>query len=88
MDCKLFVEVSLLDLRTNLERPMPPIQLPPTFAAFAAPVIGGNIWAANVAWRVQNADVAGYMAVLLVNWKANKFLLLLSPVRLVHKGTR
>ncbi|KAJ7044373.1 hypothetical protein C8F04DRAFT_1174803 [Mycena alexandri] len=39
MDCKLLVQVSILDLGTNSERSMPPIQLPPTFLDFSDPVI-------------------------------------------------
>ncbi|KAJ6629758.1 hypothetical protein B0H10DRAFT_2208318 [Mycena sp. CBHHK59/15] len=85
MDCKLLVQVSILDLGTNSERSMPPIQLPPTFLDFSDPVIADSMWAANVTWLVQKADVVRYRGVLLVKWKERTFVLLDCPVELVHK---
>ncbi|KAJ6543255.1 hypothetical protein DFH09DRAFT_1088953 [Mycena vulgaris] len=85
MDCKLLVEVSILDLGTNSERSMPSIQLPPMFLDFSDPVIADGMWAANVAWLVRKADVVRYRGVLLVNWKERTFVLLDCPVELVHK---
>ncbi|KAJ7121720.1 hypothetical protein C8R44DRAFT_877097 [Mycena epipterygia] len=85
MDCKLLVQVSILDLGTNSERSMPPIQLPPTFLDFSDPVIADGMWAANVTWLVQKADVVRYRGVLLVKWKERTFVLLDCPVELVHK---
>ncbi|KAJ6590306.1 hypothetical protein B0H10DRAFT_1961126 [Mycena sp. CBHHK59/15] len=85
MDCKLLVQVSILDLGTNSERSMPPIQLPPTFLDFSDPVIADGMWAANVTWLVQKADVVRYRGVLLVKLKERTFVLLDCPVELVHK---
>ncbi|KAJ7466477.1 hypothetical protein FB451DRAFT_1561168, partial [Mycena latifolia] len=85
MDCKLLVQVSILDLGTNSERSMPPIQLPPTFLDFSDLVIADGMWAANVTWLVQKADVVRYRGVLLVKWKERTFVLLDCPVELVHK---
>ncbi|KAJ7834343.1 hypothetical protein B0H14DRAFT_3462104 [Mycena olivaceomarginata] len=64
---------------------MPPIQLPPTFLDFSNPVIADGMWAANVSWLVQKADVVRYQGVLLVKWKERTFVLLDCPVGLVHK---
>ncbi|KAJ7735690.1 hypothetical protein B0H14DRAFT_3516765 [Mycena olivaceomarginata] len=64
---------------------MPPIQLPPTFLGFSNPVIADGMWAANVTWLVQKADVVRYQGVLLVKWKERTFVLLDCPVELVHK---
>ncbi|KAJ7483306.1 hypothetical protein FB451DRAFT_103996 [Mycena latifolia] len=83
LNCKLLVEVFLLDLKTNSERRMPPIQLPRTCSEFSKPVIADDIWAANVQWLVQNGDC--YKGVLLVNWRETTFVLLDSSVRLLHK---
>ncbi|KAJ7111398.1 hypothetical protein C8R44DRAFT_742516 [Mycena epipterygia] len=74
LNCKLLVQVFLLDLKANSERRMSSIQLPRTFAEFSEPVIADDIWAANVQWLVQNGDC--YKGVLLVNWRETTFVLL------------
>ncbi|KAJ6569776.1 hypothetical protein DFH09DRAFT_1080501 [Mycena vulgaris] len=83
LNFKLLVQVFLLDLKTNSERRMPPIQLPRTCSVFYDPVIADDIWAANVQWLVQNGDC--YQGVLFVNWRETTFVLLHCSVRLVHK---
>ncbi|KAJ7276867.1 hypothetical protein C8J57DRAFT_1310600 [Mycena rebaudengoi] len=84
LNCKLLVQVFLLDLKTNLERQMPPIQLPRTCTEFSDPVIADNIWCATIKWFVQNGDF--YKGVFLVNWRETKFVLLHHSVQLLHKN--
>ncbi|KAJ7276872.1 hypothetical protein C8J57DRAFT_1584279 [Mycena rebaudengoi] len=82
----IVIEVFLLDLKTSLESPMPPIQLPRTCSAFSDPMIAGDMWCANIQWFPPNGDPRIYGGALLVNWRKAVFVLLHYPVQLLHKN--
>ncbi|KAJ7511432.1 hypothetical protein B0H11DRAFT_2269141 [Mycena galericulata] len=83
MNFKLIIHTFLLDLKTDSERPMLPVQLPRACPDFSEPIITDDIWAADVQWGAQNGDCCN--GVLLVNWRETTFVLLHLSGRLLHK---
>ncbi|KAJ7116123.1 hypothetical protein C8R43DRAFT_1155066 [Mycena crocata] len=83
LNCQIVVQVSLIDLKSNSVKRLPPLKLPRTCAVFSDVVMADDIWAANVGWLLQNGD--GHKGLLLVNWREEKFVLLDCKVGLKHK---
>ncbi|KAJ7276865.1 hypothetical protein C8J57DRAFT_1310594 [Mycena rebaudengoi] len=85
-DYHLVIQVSLLDLKTNLESQMPPIQLPRTCGEFSEAMIAGDMWCANIYRYAPNGDLQIDVGTLIVNWKKAVFVLLHYSVPLLHKN--
>ncbi|KAJ7871881.1 hypothetical protein B0H14DRAFT_2723305 [Mycena olivaceomarginata] len=81
LDCNILMRTLVLDLKTNSETPLLPIQLPRNFTKFSDVVMADDFWAANVEWFGHGAG--WYSGVLIVNWRDHIFVLL--RYRLAHK---
>ncbi|KAJ7804405.1 hypothetical protein B0H14DRAFT_2884030 [Mycena olivaceomarginata] len=81
LDCNILMRTLVLDLKTNSETPLLPIQLPRNFTKFSDVVMADDFWAADVEWFGHGAG--WHSGVLIVNWRDHIFVLL--RYRLAHK---